>query len=80
MTAREWRINPPHIHGTVEDEIGGREIRICDGCGAAEGTIGVPDKQLPHVPAWPGFLEFVQKHTECVRSRERAEKERGEKQ
>lgn len=66
MKAREWRIKPPHIHGTVENCIGGREIRHCDGCGASEAAIGVPDRQLPTQPCWPGFLTFVDAHQDCT--------------
>jgi hypothetical protein len=66
MKAREWRIKPPHIHGTVEHGIGGREIRHCDACGASEAEIGVPDRELSSCPCWPGFLRFVDRHKSCI--------------
>lgn len=65
MKAREWRIKPPHIYGTVEDCIGGREVRYCEVCGACEAEISVPDRVLPTTPSWPGFLSFVARHQNC---------------
>lgn len=66
IPAREWRMKPPHLHGTVEDAIGGREVRICDGCGAQEEEISIPDWQNPAVPRWRGFLAFVERHKGCA--------------
>lgn len=63
---REWRAKPSHIHGYVEDCVGGRDVRVCDGCGASEEEISVPDYQNPKVPMWRGFNDFLSRHKDCM--------------